>query len=116
MVIERRAAQISGHSSEIEAPASPIEGRALFIGKPSFSIKGATPGLEERALYLERASLRIERSSSRPIPPSLLIRSRACHPERSARNARVAKVLLIMCHLESPRRTIAVRLYVPWAR
>jgi len=90
MVIERRAAQISGHSSEIEAPASPIEGRALFIGKPT--------------LDLERASLRIERSSLRPIPPSLLIRRRACHPERRAglctwrsaivRHPRVAKDLL----------------------
>src|SRR5258706_12477891 len=33
MVIERRAAQIGGHSSEVEAPTSPIAGRALFIGK-----------------------------------------------------------------------------------
>jgi len=53
-----------------------IEGRALFIGKPtpaveapSFSIKGPTPGLEERTLPLERPALRIERSSLRPIPP-----------------------------------------------
>src|SRR6266550_6962502 len=61
MVIARRAAQISGHSSEIEVPTSPIEGRALFLGKPtlaveapSFSITEATPGLEERTLPLSR--------------------------------------------------------------
>src|SRR5436189_4831983 len=111
MVIERRASQISGHSSEIEAPTSPIEGRAFFIGNPtlavearSFSIKCATPGLAERTLPLERASLRIERSSLPLVPSSLLIRSRACHPERRARlcawrsaivrHPRVAKDLL----------------------
>src|SRR5882672_7940753 len=79
MVIERRAAQISGHSWKIGSPTSPIEGRAFFIGKPtlavegpSFSIKGATPGLEERTLPLERASLRNERSSLRLVPSAVL--------------------------------------------
>jgi hypothetical protein len=96
---------------EIGEATPVIERRALVIGKPtlavearSFSIKWATPGLEERTFLLERASLRIERSSFRLIPPSLLIRSRACHPERRARfcawrsaivrHPRVAKDLL----------------------
>src|SRR6266511_4578417 len=42
----------------------------------SFSIKWATPGLEERTLPLEGASLRIERWSLPLVPSSLLIRSR----------------------------------------
>src|SRR3989442_16034204 len=79
----RHAVGINGHSSEIEE---------------------ATPGLEERTLPLEGASLRIERSSLPLVPSSLLIRSRACHPERRARfcawrsaivrHPRVAKDLL----------------------
>src|SRR5436190_23116321 len=129
MVIERRASQISGHSSEIEAPTSPIEGRAFFIGKPtlavearSFSIKCATPGLEERTLPLEGASLRIERSSLPLVPSSLLIRSRACHPERRARfcawrsaivrHPRVAKDLLFHTYaIRASRRTCFVHTF-----
>ena len=59
--------------------------RTLVIGKPTIAPEARSWSITGPTLLLERASLRVEPSSLRLIPPSLLIRSRACHPERRAR-------------------------------
>src|SRR6266540_4865468 len=104
LLADGRSLRENARARPRRTPNWPSPRHTIGINGHSSEIEEATPGLEERTLPLEGASLRIERSSLRPIPSSLFIRSRACHPERRARlcawrsaivrHQRVAKDLL----------------------